>query len=123
MEKSLRINCVRDASMLPVPAVCALSLGSLCRIYTVVGLGGGVYKCQGYVTEDICVIVFMGPLFVYQFVLLFIYVNVKVFFYVHEPALSRVIYFLHNVLPFCHNSARYLEYVLRIPNLPCYILC
>jgi hypothetical protein len=29
--------------------------------------------------------------------LLFVYVYMEVFFYVHESALSRVIYFLHNI--------------------------
>jgi hypothetical protein len=31
---------------------------------------------------------------------LFVYVYMKVFFYVHESALSRMIYFLHNVFHF-----------------------
>jgi hypothetical protein len=64
--KRLPVNCVRDANMLAVPAVCALCLlGSLCRrIDIVVGLGGGAYNVKA-----ICVIVFMAPLFVYQLVL------------------------------------------------------
>jgi hypothetical protein len=88
--------------MLAVSVECALCLlGGLCRcIYTVVGLGGSVYECQGCVVKNISVTVFVGPLFVYTFVLLFVYVYMKAVFYVHELALSRVICFLHNIFYF-----------------------
>jgi hypothetical protein len=87
--------------MLVVSVVCAMCLLSgLCRIYTVVGLGRGVYECQGCVVKEISVTVFVGPLFIYKFVLLFVYVYMEVLFYVHELALSRVISFLHNIFHF-----------------------
>jgi hypothetical protein len=54
--KTLTNRCCVYARMLTVPAalvVCLFSGLGPC-IYTLGGLGRGVYKCEGYVIEDVC---------------------------------------------------------------------